>query len=252
MQKSFNWVYFDNLFYILAIETSSISDRQQLAQKYSREAWICNRGVAVRQHHDAIEDVCFCPPSYYGRYCQYFSDRVTIITHFEDLTNTLSSTIKILAVFLANETVVDHHEFHFTAGLKDFKKKHKFYFVHRRPHHLSTSSDYKIRFELYRLNKNSMIEFLAVWLYPIEFPFLPANRLARILKYRGPIHDLYHICMKNNPCRNNSTCHPLTNSNDKNNTYWCDCGNTSYGNNCQYIDQSCFITDPSIDRLSTL
>jgi hypothetical protein len=212
---------------------------------------MCNRGVTVRQHNDAILDVCFCPPSYYGRYCQYFSDRITIITHFEAVTETLSSTFKILAVFLANETIIDHHEFHFTATLNDFKKKHKFYFVHRRPHQLSTSSNYKIRFELYRLSMmNSMIQFLAVWLYPIEFPFLPSNRLAKVLKYRGVIYNPHHICVKNNPCLNNSTCHPLMNINDKN-SYWCDCGNKSYGNNCQYIDHSCFTADLSIDQLVT-
>ena len=104
-----------------------MSDRQQLAQIYSREAWMCSHGVAVRQHNDAIIDVCFYPPSYYGRYCQYSSDRLTIITHFEDLMNTLSSTVKILTVFLTNQTVIDHHEFHFTPALNNFKKKHKFY-----------------------------------------------------------------------------------------------------------------------------
>jgi hypothetical protein len=241
----------DRLLYISEIQTSQISDRQQLAQIYSREAWMCNHGVAVRQHNNAIIDVCFCPPSYYGRYCQYSSDRLTIITHFEDLTNTLSSTVKILTVFLTNQTVIDHHEFHFTPALNNFKKKHKFYFVHRRPHHLSTRSNYEIRFELYQLNVNLRIKFLAVWLYPIEFAFLPSNRLAKVLKYRGSIDDPHHICVINNPCQNNSTCHSLTNSNDKK-TYWCDCGNNSYGNNCQYIDQSCFITDLSFDQSSTL
>lgn len=194
--------------------------------------------------------MCFCPPSHYGQYCQYFSDRVTIVTNLEDITNTLSSTIKILAVFLANETVIDYHEFHFTAALNDFKKKHKFYFVHRRPHHLSVTSIYKVRFELYQLNANSMVQFLAVWLYPVEFPFLPSNRVARVLRYRGIIQDPYHICIKNNPCRNNGTCHKVTNSND-NRTYWCDCRNNSYGHNCQYIDQSCFTTNSSSGHLST-
>ncbi len=159
--------------------------------------------------------------------------------------------MKILAVFLANETVIDYQEFHFTSVVNEFKKKHKFYFVHRRPHQLSINSNYKIRFELYQLNMNSVVEFLAVWLYTIEFPFLPSNRLAKILKYSGSILDSDHICVKNNPCQNNGTCHPLMNSNDRN-IYWCNCGNNSYGNNCQYIDMSCFITDTSTDELSTL
>jgi hypothetical protein len=212
---------------------------------------MCNRGIAVRQYGDKIIDVCFCPPSYYGEYCQYFSERLTVVTNFEDLTNTLRFTIKILAVFVTNETVLDHHEFHFTVALHDFKRKHKFYFVFPRPHRLSPTSNYTVRFELYHLNSNSMIAFLAVWIYPIKFTFLPSNRLAKVLRYKGPINDPYHICVLNSPCQNNGICHQVTNGNDKK-TYWCECGNTSYGNECQYISRSCFPQYSSTNHSSIL
>ena len=151
---------------------------------------------------------------------------------------------------MVNETVIDHHEFHFTSTLNNFNRKHKFYFVHPRPHNLSVISNYQVRFELYQLTENSMIQFVAVWLYPIKLTFLPSNRLARVLRYRGSIQDPHHICMKDNPCQNNGTCHQIMNNNDAN-TYWCNCRQNSYGNNCQYIDDSCFITDSSNGQLST-
>lgn len=236
---------------ILDTHVRQMSKRQRDAQNFSREGWICNRGIAVRRHDNTILDACFCPPSYYGQFCQYFSARLTVVTHFDDLTNTLSSTMKILAVLLLNDMVVAHHEFHFTYALNDLRKKHKFYFVHGRPHNLSTNANYQVRFELYRLHLDSKIEFLAVWLYPMGFNFLPSNRLARVLKYRGPINDPQHICLQNNPCHNNSTCYPLSNVKDRK-AYWCDCGDQFNGKNCQYTDRSCFTTDSSINLLATL
>ena len=40
----------------------------------------CNRGVTVLKFNNAI---CFCPPSYFGDKCQFFSDRITIVTHLD-------------------------------------------------------------------------------------------------------------------------------------------------------------------------
>ncbi len=34
------------------------------------EGWICGRGVAMKKN----QLQCVCPPSFYGEYCQYFSD----------------------------------------------------------------------------------------------------------------------------------------------------------------------------------
>ncbi|CAF0759117.1 unnamed protein product [Adineta steineri] len=40
----------------------------------------CNRGVSILQMNETI---CLCPPAYYGRWCEFFSDRISIIVKEE-------------------------------------------------------------------------------------------------------------------------------------------------------------------------
>ncbi|CAF1233955.1 unnamed protein product [Adineta ricciae] len=105
------------------------------------EAWICDRGVAIKQQIDELSNSiiqCFCPSSYFGRFCQYFSDRITVITRLEGLkyvcrnSEELSKvTIKILAVLIHNDSeIVDHNEIHFTPSLNDLNEKRKFYLIY--------------------------------------------------------------------------------------------------------------------------
>ncbi|CAF1042105.1 unnamed protein product, partial [Didymodactylos carnosus] len=81
--------------------------------------FICNRGVTVRQKQpdDQLEVTsCFCPPSFYGERCEYFSDHITIITHLDlsnwHISNNKNVVIKVLALFLFNNTIIDYYDFH--------------------------------------------------------------------------------------------------------------------------------------------
>jgi hypothetical protein len=225
---------------------------QEKARKFSKEGWMCNRGILAwknSSNNNQRQIQCFCPPSYYGEWCQWMSDRLTIFTHFEDQTKSISKgVIKILALFIVTTndmiTVLDHHEYHFTPALQNLDEKHKFYFVYPRPHQLrSNRSSYTVRFEAYLLNNDETIEFLAVWIYPIPFNFLPSQRLAKVLKYiRQPLLYINHTCaFSQNPCSiNEGKCHPLMNKLTDIHSYWCECGNGSYGTHCQFKDQSCF------------
>ncbi|CAF0722474.1 unnamed protein product [Adineta steineri] len=38
----------------------------------------CNRGVSILQMNETI---CLCPPAYYGHWCEFFSDRISIIAN---------------------------------------------------------------------------------------------------------------------------------------------------------------------------
>ncbi|CAF4582983.1 unnamed protein product [Rotaria sp. Silwood2] len=175
------------------------------------------------------------------------SDRLTVFTHLEDLNSSLStSVIKILALFVVtvNETttVLEHHEFHFTPALHNLDEKHKLYFVYPRPHQLrSNINKYAIHFEAYQLNDDMTIEFLAVWIYPVPFNFLPSQRLAKVLKYtKRPQLQANHTCLSNNnPCLNGGKYRPIMNKVNDTQSYWCECRNGSYGSNCESKDQSC-------------
>ncbi|CAF3820942.1 unnamed protein product [Adineta steineri] len=209
----------------------------------SIEPWTCNRGIAIKKQIDKSFDTaieCFCPPSYFGRFCQYFSDRITIITYlnglkyiYKDDQQLLKNTIKILVTLIYNESIIiDYNEIHFTPILNDLNEKRKFYLIYPRPKVLSRDQFHKIRFEAFELNMNSSIRFLSIWEYLIEFNFLPSFRIAKILKFQ----ENNYICQKN-PCQNNSTCYHIMNLNDSR-KYFCFCSKNFYGKHCEYYDNS--------------
>ena len=218
--------------------TNQFFDSQRQAQIHSFKGWVCNRGLAVRQN-STKEIVCLCPPSFYGRWCEYMSDRLTVIVRFEDTTHTLQYPLKILATLSTtmNDTVLAYHQFHFTPALHDFEKKHRFYLVYPRPRHLSNNQyGHRIRFEAYHLFPNGTLGILAVWQYPIRFDFLPVQRLAKVLRYSSSrrMDDRKHTCFSStrNLCLNGGQCHPLANTND-NTAYWCQCSNMTAGVHCE-------------------
>jgi hypothetical protein len=228
-----------------------------MANQYSEEGWICNRGVtAIKKSFDVNQSTvqCFCPPSYYGDRCEFMSDRLTVFIRFQNQTNDLSKgVIKILAllVVIINDTatVIDRHKVHFTAALNNFKDKQKFYFVYPRPHQLrSNTYRYTVHFEAYQLDEDDRIEFLGIWIYPVPFNFLPSQRLAKVLKYTQQSQlEPNHTCLsKINPCLNEGKCHPIMNKLSDIHSYWCQCGNSSYGSHCQFKDQSCFISSTKL------
>ncbi|CAF1122693.1 unnamed protein product, partial [Didymodactylos carnosus] len=240
-----NFSYFD---------PNNINDFILNAEEYLRfksiEPWTCNRGVSVKKwlNNDEYDIECFCPPSYYGRFCQYFSDRLTIITHLDGVQQFYSNnveilkniTIKVLITFLVNQTtIIDYNEIHFTPGLNDLDEKQRFYFVYPRPRLLSTEKPYSVRFEAFELNHNSSIRLLAVWIYKVDFNFLPSFRIAKILKFQlqQQQQQQNHICSTKSPCRNNGTCYRVMNMIDLS-SYYCSCNSSFCGINCESIDNN--------------
>ena len=102
-------------------------------QSFKVHSYQCNRGIAVLEMN---ETQCLCPPAYYGDWCQFFSDRISIIAHVNQKTElkTISNvTLKIKANFLFNNRIIDHHEFHVIPILeRDKIIKHKFYLLYSR------------------------------------------------------------------------------------------------------------------------
>ncbi|CAF0932135.1 unnamed protein product, partial [Didymodactylos carnosus] len=76
--------------------------------------FICNRGLVVKYYTGYT--ICFCPPSFYGAQCEYYSDRITVATHL-DLKKYRSSIneiniIKVLTTFLFEDEIIDYYEFY--------------------------------------------------------------------------------------------------------------------------------------------
>jgi hypothetical protein len=220
-------------------------------QSFKMHSYQCNRGVAVLQMNKTR---CLCPPAYYGEWCQFFSDRITIIAHVDQKTEvkTISNgTFKIKANFLFKNKIIDHHEFYVVPILERAQIiKHKFYLLYSRSAEMlvhkqnrySNQKDvinnhpYSVHFDVFFLEKNNSVKELGSWHYPIYFDYLPAFRLAVILKFPSWLENAtLDPCCQNN-CNKNSTCMPVFN---QNNSYYCSCKSGYYGINCSMYEPLC-------------
>jgi hypothetical protein len=211
--------------------------------------FICNRGVAVRYYTG--DTVCFCPPSFYGSQCEFYSDRITVATHL-DLTNYRPSlhetaVIKVLTTFLFKDQIIDYYEFHVNPRIETDANyvKQGIYFLYPRLKQFlemkmanrSGTQLYNIRFEAFNLHLNETIEPIGVWKYPIYFDFLPAFRLSKILRFGPPVSSRLNGPCCNNTCGNNGVCQEVINSNRS--SYFCSCNSAYYGIDCEYYDEGC-------------
>ena len=210
----------------------------------------CNRGVAVFEREQVS---CLCPPAYYGRWCEYFSDRLSVIVQIDwktfSLLNLTNRQFTIETLFLFNtERIIDRYELHLDPALDT--KKYKFYLLYSRAadmleHKRNRSANrtavehlhpYSVRFELYSHEYDRSIVELGSWQYPILFDFLPAYRLAVVLRLpRWFGNRTLDPCFRshNVRCSRHAQCKPIFNSDD---SFYCACDYGFYGARCeQYL-----------------
>jgi hypothetical protein len=220
-------------------------------ESFKVHSYQCNRGIAVVEINKTR---CLCPPAYYGDWCQFFNDRISIIAHVDKKTEleTISNgTLKIKANLIFNNRIIDHHEFHVVPTFKTTQIiKYKFYLLYSRSKKMLTHKQrrytnrsdvinnhpYSVHFDIYALEKNNIIEELGSWRYPIYFDYLPAFRLAVVLKFPSDLENATLDSCWENSCNENSTCRSILN---QNNSYYCSCNNGYYGTNCNQYEPLC-------------
>ncbi len=207
----------------------------------------CNQGVAVLRMN---ETVCLCPPGYYGNRCEFFSDRISIIAQI-DQKIFLKNTLKIRAKLLFTDKIIDDHEFTINPTIESLKKiKHKFYLLYSRSNQMLThkrwryfnrtdivnNHPYSVHFDAFLLENDNSMKELGSWRYPIYFDYLPAYRLAVVLKFPSWfLNNTSDICSQNS-CNQNSVCMPIFN---EDNLYYCSCKSGYYGKGCTMYDLLC-------------
>ena len=92
-----------NSFLIRHFPSENISENKQRHSFNSRDdstftahSYQCNRGVAILEKDQTI---CLCPPAYYGRWCEFFNDRISIIASIDPKTITNEKHSKSRQIF---------------------------------------------------------------------------------------------------------------------------------------------------------
>ncbi len=211
--------------------------------------FFCNRGVAVKYYTD--DTICFCPPSFYGSQCEFYSDRITILTHLNLSDYRLPfhkiAVIKILTTFLFANEVIDYYEFHTHPHIQTDANylKETIYFLYPRLqqfHEMKKNKRngtqlYTVQFEAFNLYLNDTIDPIGVWQYPIYFDFLPAFRLSKILRLHYPVPSYPNGPCSSNPCGKNGLCQEVINSNRS--LHFCSCDSGYHGTRCEYYAKEC-------------
>ncbi|CAF1648215.1 unnamed protein product [Adineta ricciae] len=224
--------------------TSSLSD-----SSLAMSAYRCNRGLGVFLSNNTI--VCFCPPQYYGIFCQYHSDRFLLLLHlnlsqsiyaFENHPNILLKVLllffyenellmidqfQVQPIFEVNKSYKRSFHFVYSHSSKFRQERMKRYFNRS---NILNSHPYSIRIEIYDTQRDKQVSLIAVWQYTIDFDYLPVFRLAKILRLTKS-----NPCLTN-PCHPNEQCFPLVNDKSK---YLCLCKSNFFGPNCSIEDLRC-------------
>ncbi|CAF3593783.1 unnamed protein product [Rotaria sp. Silwood1] len=239
-------------------ESQSISNKEKVSHIEYRKnhsfmvhSYQCNRGVAILHINKTI---CLCPPAYYGNWCEFFSDRITVIARLDQETlpkTIVDYTFKVQCNFLFHNTIIDSYEFIIVRQNSKIKYiKHKFYLLysrsnnmleHKRARYFNRSDvinnhPYSVHFDIFLSEQNKTMKEIGSWQYPIYFDYLPAFRLAVVLKFSSWFGNAtLDPCLKNN-CTENSICMPILNLNH---SYYCSCKNGYYGRECSKYEPLC-------------
>ncbi len=217
------------------------------AESFKVHSYQCNQGIAVVEMN---ETRCLCPPAYYGRWCEFFSDRISVIAQIDQNT-LLTNTLKIKAQFLFGNNIIDDHEFTVIPTIESLKKiKHQFYLLYSRSAQMLSHKQrryfnrsdvinnhpYSVHFDVFSLEQNNNVKELGSWHYPIYFDYLPAYRLAVVLKFPSWLGNATLDPCWQNSCNENSICMPILNQND---SYYCSCKSGYFGKDCRMYERRC-------------
>ncbi|CAF4029208.1 unnamed protein product, partial [Rotaria sordida] len=176
------------------IESNSIKnlDSKQLLKSSKRSSpfkmtissivSLCNYGYPVRSSVLNNSFFCFCPPSYYGDYCQYQSERLTVKLLVQPRYYMNPLTVFRLFIYLLDENnrIQSHDEFIYNHKGYNIVASRMIYLMYERYVNLSLKQRTKskfVRLDSYIIKPNN-IQYISSWLFNVSFPFLPVNRLV--------------------------------------------------------------------------
>ena len=162
--------------------TSNESDSKDTFQTNkipSEYAWWCHRGVPIRFriNDNESELLCLCPPSYYGKRCQYQNQRVSLTVQIQ-ATSDWQKTFLFSVTLIDEEKYIEAHDYVEYLPIRDCIAKYNIYLLYAiRPKNISKL--YSVQIDAF---DQLTLSYRASWIFPIQFSFLPVYPLSVLLK----------------------------------------------------------------------
>ncbi|CAF1673394.1 unnamed protein product, partial [Adineta ricciae] len=142
------------------------------------DLWLCNKGYPIQSFTSNKKFYCLCSPSYYGDYCQYQSERLTVLfnVHISHYFN--PSTVFRLIIYLLNEnhTIISYDEILFNNKVNQILNQNfRVYLLYERIQNISLYQRLKskfIRVDSYRIELTN-VQYISSYFFSVAFPFLP-------------------------------------------------------------------------------
>jgi hypothetical protein len=222
---------------VTELKSDSISIVQPEGNLHSNQssfsAYRCNRGLGVLSTNESV--VCFCPPQYYGEYCEFHADRLSVLfrLNFTALNHSSSDTdpmvvLQLLVVFLFNsETLMSDHFYLHPSSPISMKKKlqtefvypHSSSFRQQRRERFFNRSDlvhrhpYSLRISLYRTRRKEEPSLIHLWKCPFSFDHLPVVRFTKVLQFHESF--VHRNGCSSQSCHSNGQSRPLIENNNQ-------------------------------------
>lgn len=201
-----------------------------------RRAWTCNRGILVyidtknRSH-------CLCPPAYYGSHCQFQNQRVSLTIKFSKECFTNCFGIYAVVVTLADQNQMIHSYEQFTyLTTENCSTKYNLNLLYgSRPK--DESMNYTI--EIHAYDKHDLSYFTS-WNLPVQFSFLPVNRIATHLVIPAYRSEIINHCPLQ--CGDHGHCAIFIN----NGKSFCRCDSGWSGEQCEVQNIGCHCSPDSL------
>ena len=157
-----------------------------------RRQWLCNRGVLLYRGFEEEEELCICPPSYYGSRCQYQNERVSLTIQIR--TGQARVQFELVIQLIDNQNETHSFEQRQFLAMRDCRFKFHLNLLYRTRPKAIHNRTYSVRIDIFH---KSTLKHHSAWLFPLQFLFLPVQRLAvQLVIEENPI-DLEKNCPLN-------------------------------------------------------
>ncbi|UJR13075.1 hypothetical protein I4U23_000099 [Adineta vaga] len=183
----------------------------------SFDVWFCNRGILVTGRF--LDITCFCPPSYYGRRCEYQAEFLLVTVRIDIPISLVSRQYQQNLILLVARLFLDDEVVHHEQIMHMPLMKQMFYLNYPRSSP-KRRANWSVFLDAFSVTRNS-VDFKTSWLFKVPFSFLPVNRLVLhlILKDQDICNTLkciHGVCKKYLNSPHYAYCHCEDNWSGKN------------------------------------